>query len=114
MMLVTGVTCVKHKGFHEEREWRAIYAPRMMPSPLMEQETAAIGGIPQTVFKLPLDAGVSANIAALDFSNLFDRLIIGPSQYAGAMAESFMNALDAAGVPDVANRVCISGIPIRT
>lgn len=114
MMLVTGVTCVKHEGFHEEREWRAIYAPRRMPSPLMEQETATVGGIPQTVFKLPLDAGVSANIAALDFVNLFDRLIIGPSQYAGAMAESFRNALASAGVPDVANRVCISGIPIRS
>lgn len=114
MMLSTGVTCVKHEGFHEEREWRAIYAPKRVPSLLMEQETATVGGIPQTVFKLPLDAGVSTAIVNLDFSNLFDRLIIGPSQYAGAMAESFMNALAAIGVPDVAKRVCISGIPIRT
>lgn len=116
MMLVAGVTCVKHEGFHEEREWRAIYVPKMMPSPLMEQEreTAMVGGIPQTVFKLPLDASVSASIAPLDFANLFDRLIIGPSQYAGAMAESFMNALAASGVTDAAKRVCISGIPIRT
>lgn len=114
MMLSAGVTCVKHEGFHEEREWRAIYAPKRVPSLLMEQVTATVGGIPQTVFKLPLDAGVSAAIANLDFANLFDRLIIGPSQYAGAMAESFMNALAAAGVPDVAKRVCISGIPIRT
>jgi hypothetical protein len=28
-MLLTGVTCVKHKGFEEEREWRAIYMPKV-------------------------------------------------------------------------------------
>ena len=27
-MLVTAVTCLKHEGFHEEREWRVIYSPR--------------------------------------------------------------------------------------
>jgi len=26
-MLVAGVTCLKHEGFHEEREWRVIYGP---------------------------------------------------------------------------------------
>lgn len=114
MMLATGVTCVKHEGFHEEREWRAIYAPKLATSPMMEQETATVAGIPQTVHNLPLDASVSPAIAGLDFAALFDRLIIGPSQYAGAMAESFMNALVASGVPDAANRIFISGIPIRS
>lgn len=114
MMLITGVTCVKHEGFHEEREWRVIYAPLRMPSPLMEHGTATIAGIPQTIYRLPLDASVAPDIARLDFAALFDRMIIGPSQYAYAMAESFSNALTAAGVPDAANRIFISGIPIRS
>jgi Protein of unknown function (DUF2971) len=27
-MLLAGVTCLKHEGFREEREWRAIYCPK--------------------------------------------------------------------------------------
>ena len=35
-MLVAGVVCMKHEGFHEEREWRIVYGPKRSPSPLME------------------------------------------------------------------------------
>lgn len=80
-MLVAGVTCLKHEGFHEEREWRVIYAPQLRPSPLMEHSTEIIGGVPQIVYKLPLDVQVSDTLADLDISSLFDRLIIGPSPY---------------------------------
>ena len=31
-MLLAGVVCLKHEGFHEEREWRAIYQPKVWPS----------------------------------------------------------------------------------
>lgn len=45
-MLLAAVTCLKHEGFHEEREWRAIYCPKLMPSELMELSTEVIGGVP--------------------------------------------------------------------
>jgi hypothetical protein len=32
-MLLAAVTCLKHEGFHEEREWRVIYAPNRERSP---------------------------------------------------------------------------------
>jgi hypothetical protein len=31
-MLMTSVVCLKHEGFHEEREWRIIYSPNQRPS----------------------------------------------------------------------------------
>ena len=80
-MLVAGVCCLKHEGFLEEREWRVIYAPNRSSSPLIESSTETIGGIPQIVYKLPLDVAVSDAIADLDLSRMFDRLIIGPSQF---------------------------------
>ena len=43
-MLVAGVTGLKHVGFHEEREWRVLYAPNRDASPLMERSTEIIGG----------------------------------------------------------------------
>ena len=33
-MLMIGVVCVKHEGFLEEREWRAIYTPSVLLLPL--------------------------------------------------------------------------------
>jgi hypothetical protein len=41
-MLLAAVTCLKHEGFREEREWRAIYSPKRGPSPFMEASTKVI------------------------------------------------------------------------
>lgn len=112
-MLLTGVVCLKHKGFHEEREWRVIYAPKRSPSPLIEPETQIIGGIPQIVYKLPLDATVSPVVAELDISRLFDRLIMGPSPYPWVIGQAFIEALSKSGIPDPQNKVFASDIPIR-
>jgi hypothetical protein len=69
-MLVAAVTCLKHEGFHEEREWRVIYAPLRAPSPLMEPSLEVVGGISQIVYKLPLDAKVSDDLADLDAARI--------------------------------------------
>ncbi len=111
--LLGGVTCVKHEGFHEEREWRAIYTPKRARSPLMIPSTEVIGGIPQIVYQIPLDGSVSPDLAELDLSKMFDRLIVGPSLYPWAMYEAFADALAKAGVPDASDRVHTSGIPLR-
>ncbi len=113
-MLVAGVTCLKHEGFKEEREWRLVYAPRRWPSPLIESSTEVLAGIPQIVYKVPLDAAVSGVPKYLDLSHIFDRLIIGPSQYPWPMAEAFVTALTNAGVAEAEKRWISSGIPIRT
>jgi hypothetical protein len=112
-MLVAGVVCLKHEGFHEEREWWAIYSPKRTPSPLIESSTEVIGGAPQLVYKLPLDAGVSEALTELDIARMFDRLIIGPTQYSWAIYEAFVEALGKAGVAGAHTKVVASNIPIR-
>ena len=112
--LLAGVACLKHEGFAEEREWRAIYSPLRAPSALVESSNVVVNGVPQIVHAIPLDATVSPALADLDLSKMFDRLIIGPSQYTWPMCEAFMHALKAAGVADAEKRVFISDIPIRT
>jgi hypothetical protein len=114
MMLLAGVTCLKHEGFREEREWRAIYCPKFYPSPLMESAIEVVAGVPQLVHKIPLDATASPALADLDFSRMFHRLIIGPSPYPWPMFEAFREALTKAGVADAQDRLWTSGIPIRT
>jgi hypothetical protein len=112
-MLVAGVSCLKHEGFAEEREWRAIYSPSRLPSSLMESSTELIGGVPQIVHKIPLDVTASPVLAELDLTKMFDRLIIGPSPYPLVMVDAFRSALKAAGIQDAEMRVYVSGIPIR-
>ncbi len=116
-MFMVGVTCLKHEGFKEEREWRVLYSPKFNPSHLIKPSLETIGGVPQTVHELPLDKTVStasAALADLDFAKVFDRLIIGPSPYPYAQYEAFVSALQRAGVENAGQRVYISGIPIRT
>lgn len=112
-MFQAAVVCLKHEGFREEREWRAIYSPQLRPSDLMKPSTQVINGIPQTVYSIPLDKKVSDVLADLDFAQIFDRLIIGPTAYPWAVGEAFVTALREVGVADSHDRVVASNIPIR-
>jgi hypothetical protein len=113
LMHVAHVVCLKHEGFHEEREWRIIYAPRRSPSPLIESAVEIVSGIPQLVYKIPLENNSSAGISGIAFADLFDRIIIGPTQFPWVLYEAFVTALDQAGIKDAANRVFVSQIPVR-
>lgn len=112
-MFSAGIVCLKHEGFHEEREWRAIHTPKRWSSTLMESSTEVVAGVPQVVYKAPLDGSVSATIADLDFAKVFDRLIVGPTPYPWPIYGAFVETLKAAGVPNADDRVLVSDIPIR-
>jgi hypothetical protein len=113
-MLVAGVTCLKHEGFKEEREWRLIYGPQRWPSDFIESSTEVVAGIPQVVYKIPLDKVKSPALAEFDLAHILDRLIIGPTQFPWPMYEGFALALKDLGVSEPDKRVVVSGIPIRT
>jgi hypothetical protein len=114
MSLVAGVTCLKHEGFLEEREWRIVYSPQRSSSPFILSSTEIVGGVPQLVYRLPLDASVDDAVAELDVARIFDRLIIGPTSDPAPLREIFVDALGAAGVTDATDHVFASGIPIRS
>jgi hypothetical protein len=84
VMFHAAAVCLKHEGFREEREWRAIYSPTIRPSPLMESSMEVINGIPQTVYKIPMDATASNDLADIDLARMFDRIIIGPTPTLGS------------------------------
>ena len=73
-----------------------------------------IHGVPQIIHQLPFDHEVSPELAELDLSQTFDRLIIGPSQFSWAMNQAFTEALTTIGVLNAHERVFPSGIPIRS
>ena len=113
-MVRAHVIAAKHEGFHEEREWRVIYSPKMESSPLIKSDVEVVDGIPQIVHKIPLYGNQDGLPTDLDLPNLFERVIIGPTQYPWAMFEAFTEALKVVGVPNAAEKVSVSHIPIRT
>lgn len=112
-MLLWGCTCIKHEGFREEREWRAVHCPPLFPSSLVTSSVETVGGVPQRIYMLPLDKAVDGRLDDVDLSKIFDHLIIGPSPYPNVMFDAYIQALSDAGVDEAGKKIRISHIPIR-
>jgi hypothetical protein len=109
--------CTKHPGFLEEREWRIVYVEKMFSSERLEKSTETINGTPQFVYKLPIQnipgEGAERGLFGMDVPDLLNRVIIGPSEDGPVIADVFIELLVEAGVTDAAERVVVSGIPLR-
>lgn len=114
VMLQSAAVSLKHEGFAEELEWRIIYSPNQRPSTFILQSVEVINGIPQLIYKIPLEENQEAGISKIAIPQFIDRVIIGPSAFPWPIYEAFVSALEAAGVPDAGNRVVVSNIPLRT
>lgn len=107
------VICTKHPGFHEEREWRVVYAPTLEPSATIMRSLGSIKGVPQAFYKLPLRHSPDDGLIGADIPSLLERLIVGPSQYPLTTAKAFVAVLADLGVENASDRVCVSNIPLR-
>lgn len=105
---------LKHPAFREEREWRLIHLPFEQPSPHVKHATVTLGGMPQLVYKIRPENRPEENINGITLAELLDRIIIGPSQYAGPIYASLVEELTKAAVRDAAKKMIFSGIPLRT
>jgi hypothetical protein len=107
------VLCTKHPGFYEEREWRIIYSPTVESSPRVLREIRTIRGVPQAIYKLPLEDIPDEGLVGAEIPRLVNRVIIGPTEHPVAIYEAFVVLLEDAGVENPASKVCISDIPLR-
>ena len=107
--------CTKHPAFVEEAEWRVMYAPNIERSSVVTQEVRTIRGVPQLVQMLPLSRSASDDEVAPGSSipELIDRIIIGPTEDAGAVFQALEALLSAAGVANPAGKLVVSGVPLR-
>jgi hypothetical protein len=112
-MLRFAVLCTKHPGFHEEREWRVIASPRLNPSSRLIQSVELVRGIPQIVLKIKLENVPEEGLVGLAPPELFDRIIIGPSEFPLPMYQAFYELLTRLGVSDPQAKVFVSDIPLR-
>jgi hypothetical protein len=111
--ILNAAVSLKHEGFREEREWRIIYVPKIHQSKMITFNTEVIEGVPQLVYKIPLQDSPDEDIVGVKIPSIVDRVIIGPTAYPIPMAHAFVLALHNAGVTDAGSRVVISNIPLR-
>jgi hypothetical protein len=109
----TMVLCVKHPGFKEEREWRLIYSPDFEKSPNVMGSIESVDGVPQQVYKVKFKNVPDNNLTNATLPECLDRVIIGPSDDAPLLIDSFRKLLDEAGVQNPSEKVFYSGIPLR-
>lgn len=117
LFLITAIT-TKHPGFREEREWRIYYRPSDAKlhhkQSLLKSEQVVVKGVPQKVFKLPLEHVPEMDLFYADIPSLLDRIIIGPTEYPYVTANSYRDILEELGVKNIDDKIHISRIPLRT
>lgn len=106
---------LKHPAFREEREWRAVHMPWMqhVDERFAKREQVTQAGIPQMIYHLNLRDSEKGDIVGYDLALLLDKVIIGPSQFAGTTAEAIRHTLEEMKVKDIGKKIVVSGIPLR-
>ncbi|MGK0174873.1 MAG: hypothetical protein ACI9AT_001255 [Ulvibacter sp.] len=113
--LIIYAVCLKHPGFSEEREWRLIFLPNMLPeNKWVKKSIETIGGIPQIVYKMPLQNSDELDITGLSIPELLESIIIGPSQYPLVLFDAFNATLVNEDISGSDKIIVVSDIPLRT
>jgi len=114
MLLRATAMCTKHPAFIEEKEWRIMHTEALDDRGVLELEVETIGGIPQPVYKIPLEDDPASGMTGISIPHLLERVIIGPTQFPIAVWDAFTIALEQAGFKDAHSKVSYSDIPLRT
>lgn len=103
----------KHPGFAEEKEWRVIHSPSMLPSDKIGFDIETIEGVPQRVYKLKMENHPDEGFTGATLPELLEEIIIGPTQYPWPLYEALATKLEENGVKDAWSKVRTSEIPLR-
>lgn len=105
--------CLKHPAFKEEREWRVVYSPSMRQSPHISSEVVSIGGLTQTVHKLPLINNEEIKYTGVSIPELLHEVLIGPCDHPAVVAKAFQTILGESGCENPVQQIKYSGVPLR-
>ena len=107
------VSCVKHPGFKEEREWRVVYNPDHKSSKYITTSIETINGVPQEIYKIPLKDIPEGDFYGASIPEFIERIIIGPCDQQSVLARTFTKLLENAGCENPYEKIHFSGIPLR-
>lgn len=114
MLLRAVAMCTKHPGFLEEKEWRIMHTEKLDERGNLELDVECIAGIPQPVYKIPLEDDVPKGMTGISIPDLLEHVLIGPTQFPIPVWDAIVIELEKAGVKDAESKVSYSNIPLRT
>lgn len=114
MLLRAVAMCTKHPGFLEEKEWRIMHTEELDERGNLELDVECIAGIPQPVYKIPLEDDVPKGMTGISIPDLLEHVLIGPTQFPIPVWDAIVIELEKAGVKDAQSKVSYSNIPLRT
>jgi hypothetical protein len=110
----TFVLATKHPGFREEKEWRVFHSPNLDAATKWASfDVEIVNGTPQHLVKVNLFDDESVGVIGVGPASLINRVIIGPCESPLPIRNAIGYALDRAEVPDYANKIWMSFIPLR-
>lgn len=105
----------KHKGFHEEQEWRIVYMHERDKDNLFKSmhsyAITARGIEPKLKLRIEPIAGLFAQ--DLSFEKIVHRVILGPTNSGPLAQHALVRILESKSKAEMANKVCASSIPFR-
>lgn len=114
MLLRAVAMCTKHPGFLEEKEWRIMHTEKLDEKGTLELDVECIAGIPQPVYKIPLQDHAPSGMTGISIPDLLEHVLIGPTQFPIPVWDAIVIELEKAGVKDAESKVSYSNIPLRT
>lgn len=112
-VLQTSMLSIKHPAFAEEKEWRLLHRPLHFGSEYMKPERFTIGGIPQSVYKIPFHNPGTFECPQLDLDKLLVGIMIGPCAYPETVFRALRDEMEAAGIQNADKRIFYSNVPLR-
>jgi hypothetical protein len=112
----------KHRGFSEEREWRAIYVPERDPLGYLrghlDYAVGSRGVEPKLKFKfgdtsVPHDGKPGEPLTTQKLSDVLEFIMLGPSASSPLARKAFIRMLQRNNKGDFGDRVISSTIPLR-
>lgn len=115
-VLQSSMFSIKHPGYEEEQEWRAIHRPYENSSEAVIPFNVTINGIPQTVYELPFHnpgKGAIFNIPQLNLNEILAGIMLGPCAYPETVFRALREEMTTAGIEQPEKRIIVSNIPLR-
>lgn len=106
--------CTKHPGFLEEKEWRVLRTDGLDPCGSLELGVEIVNGVPQPIYKIPLQDDFERGMIGISIPALIKRVIIGPTQFPAAVWHALKTELENVGVTDAKDKIFCSNIPVRS
>lgn len=107
------IISTKHPGFHEEREWRAVFSPRMDNNCNMKLILQELNGKRQGIYILDIDKLVSGSMHEGTMDDFIENIMIGPVPDSTTIINKISPEIMKFHFGDAHDKIVLSEIPFR-